>query len=245
MQNVVGGNENAMKRTQERTILAKEGVPVGAELNTSVLKERRVKAARACATAMGISTIGSASTPSVANRVVVFFSYGSCMKILPGILLLCAVLAGSMAIAQERIEEQLGETTEKAFLGITDREMLGAISRARASLDQFLALADNPEPGMSVFKMKVVIRDGEDIEFFWVTPFRRAENGFEGVLANTPDIIRNVRLGETIRFSRDDVTDWGYVRNGRQVGSFTSCVLFKYLQPQIVDYLRRTNGFDC
>ncbi len=167
------------------------------------------------------------------------------MNILPRNLLLWAVFAGSMACAQERVEEQPGNATEKAFLGITDPEMLGAIAKARASLDQFLALADDPEPGMSVFKMKVVIRDGEDIEFFWVTPFRRAEDGFEGVLANEPDFVRNVRLGETIRFTRDDVTDWGYVRNGRQMGSFTSCVLFKYLQPQLVDYLRRTNGFDC
>ena len=167
------------------------------------------------------------------------------MNIAPRNLLLCAVFAGSIAIAQERGEEQLGAGAEKASLGITDPEMLGAIAQARASLDQFLALADNPEPGMSVFKMKVVIRDGENREFFWVTPFKRAENGFEGVLANTPDIVRNVRLGETIRFSRDDVTDWGSVRNGRQVGSVTSCILFKYLEPQLVDYLRRTNGFDC
>jgi len=72
MQNVVSGNENAMKRTQERIILAKEGVPVGAELNTSVLKELRVKAARACATAVGISTIGSARVLQVANRSVRF-----------------------------------------------------------------------------------------------------------------------------------------------------------------------------
>lgn len=167
------------------------------------------------------------------------------MKILPRNLLFCAVFASAMVCAQERIGEPQGETTERAFLGITDPEMLGAIAQARASLDQFLELAEHPEPGMSVFKMKVVIRDGENIEFFWVTPFRRAEDGFEGVLANEPDFVRNVRLGETIRFTRDDVTDWGYVRNGRQVGSFTSCVLFKYLQPQLVDYLRRTNGFDC
>ena len=167
------------------------------------------------------------------------------MTILLKNVLLCAVFAASFAFAQEQIEESQSEAKDSASLGITDPEMLRAIGQARASLDQFLALAENPEPGMSVFKVKVVIRDGEDIEFFWVTPFQRAENGFEGVLANSPDIVRSVRLGETIRFTRDDVTDWGYVRNGRQVGSFTSCVLFKYLQPQLVDYLRRTNGFDC
>ncbi len=74
MQNVVGGNENAMKRTQEQTILAKEGVPVGVVLKTGALKEHGGNAARVCATAMGISTIDSTRVLSVANRSVPFSS---------------------------------------------------------------------------------------------------------------------------------------------------------------------------
>lgn len=74
----------------------------------------------------------------------------------------------------------------------------------------------NPEPGMSVFKLKAIVRDGKKLETFWITPFRAVGEDFEGVVANTPEIVGNVSLGETIRIPRADVADWGYVRNGRQ-----------------------------
>ena len=99
--------------------------------------------------------------------------------------------------------------------------------------------------GMSVFKLKAIVRDGKKLETFWITPFRAVGEDFEGVVANTPEIVGNVSLGETIRIPRAHVADWGYVRNGRQVGSFTVCVLFRYMPPETADYFRRTNGFDC
>lgn len=129
--------------------------------------------------------------------------------------------------------------------GTTNPEMLAAIEQARASLDDFLELVRHPEPETSTFKLKIIVRDGTAMETFWVKPFWILDNGFEGTIANTPEVVRNVSLGETVTFSRDDVVDWGYVRNGRQVGSFTVCVLFKYMHPSDVEYFRRYNGFDC
>lgn len=141
--------------------------------------------------------------------------------------------------------QEQAEVPDAATFGTSNPEMLAAIARARSSLDQFLVLARNPEPDTSVFKLKVIVRDGKDMESFWVTPFRVVADGFEGVVANTPEIVGNVSLGETIRFPRADISDWGYVRNGRQVGSFTVCVLFKYMRPSDAEYFRRHNGFDC
>ena len=137
------------------------------------------------------------------------------------------------------------EMPDAETFGTGNPEMLAAIAQARAGLDQFVALAETPEPGMSVFKLKAIVRDGKKLETFWITPFRAVGEDFEGVVANTPEIVGNVSLGETIRIPRAHVADWGYVRNGRQVGSFTVCVLFRYMPPETADYFRRTNGFDC
>ena len=145
-----------------------------------------------------------------------------------------------IAFAQES-----ADLPDARTFGTSNSDMLAAIARARSTLDQFLDLAGNPAPGMSGFKMKVIVRDGKNLENFWITPFRVVGEDFEGVVANRPEIIGNVRLGETIRFPRADVSDWGYVRDGRQVGSFTVCVLFRYMPPHAADYFRRTNGFDC
>ncbi|WP_457155848.1 DUF2314 domain-containing protein, partial [Mesorhizobium sp. P5_C1] len=69
--------------------------------------------------------------------------------------------------------------------------------------------------------------------------------GFAGTLANEPQSVHNVVAGQELEFTRGDISDWGYTRNGRQVGSFTVCVLFKTMSKEDVDYYRQNYGFDC
>src|SRR4029453_3002699 len=126
-----------------------------------------------------------------------------------------------------------------------DPDMRAAIGRARDSLDGFLALAANPPANASDFKLKVMVRDGTNTEHFWVTPFRHDGDAFEGILTNEPKYVRSVKLGEAIKFSRTDVSDWGYIADGRQVGGFTVCVMFKRMLPEQADQYRRSLGFDC
>ncbi|KRB18447.1 MULTISPECIES: YegJ family protein [Mesorhizobium] len=126
-----------------------------------------------------------------------------------------------------------------------DPDMTAAIAQARASLDQFLALSDAPPAGTSDYKLKVEVRDGDTSEHFWIIPFHRTATGFAGTLANEPQAVHNVVAGQELEFTRNDVSDWGYTKNGRQVGSFTVCVLFKTMAKEDVDYYRENYGFDC
>jgi uncharacterized protein YegJ (DUF2314 family) len=57
--------------------------------------------------------------------------------------------------------------------------------------------------------------------------------------------VHNVTAGQELEFTRDDISDWGYTRNGRQVVSFTVCVLFKTISKEEADYYRENYGFDC
>lgn len=126
-----------------------------------------------------------------------------------------------------------------------DPEMAAATAQALASLDEFLALAEAPPSDTDRFKLKVEVRDGDISEHFWVIPFRRTETGFVGILANQPEAVHNVVLGQNIEFTRDDISDWGYRRYGRQVGSFTVCVMFKRMSKEEADYMRDKSGYDC
>ena len=126
-----------------------------------------------------------------------------------------------------------------------DPEMAAATKQALSSLDEFLALADSPPAGTSRFKLKVKVKDGNITEHFWVVPFRRTEAGFVGILSNQPAEVHTVVLGQNIEFTRDDISDWGYTRNGHQVGSFTVCVMFKRMSKAEADDLRTKYGFDC
>lgn len=126
-----------------------------------------------------------------------------------------------------------------------DPDMAAATAQARATLDAFLALSQTPPPGTDTFKLKVMIKDGHVTEHFWVIPFQRNETGFVGILANEPHSVHNVVAGQYVEFNRDDISDWGYTKNGHQVGSFTVCVMFKSMPKEEVDYMRSQRGFDC
>jgi uncharacterized protein YegJ (DUF2314 family) len=126
-----------------------------------------------------------------------------------------------------------------------DRDMAAAIARAQATLDDFIAVWRAQPGGAADYKLKIRIHDGENTEHFWVQPFRSTSSGFEGILANEPKLVKNVRGGQRTSFKRSDITDWGYVRGGKQVGSFTVCALFKHAPKEQVDYYRKNYGFEC
>ena len=148
------------------------------------------------------------------------------------------VIAGG-ASAQQRDENEI------IMFGAQDKDMVAAIQKARSSLDTFLELARNPPPGVSGLKLKVMVKDSNGTEHFWVAPFKSTATGFEGTLANEPRIVKSVRHGQQLSFTRADISDWGYVKNGRQVGSFTVCVMLKQAPKEQADYYRKNHGFDC
>lgn len=152
---------------------------------------------------------------------------------------LCLFIA-TMACAQEKRDENETVTVHEI-----DPAMVEAIREARSTLNHFLELAAAPPAGTSGYKLKVLIEDLYGAEHFWVDPFRQVEDGFIGQIANEPRIVKSVKWGQQIKFSRQQITDWGYIKNGRQVGSYTVCVLFKKVPKDQADYYRKNHGFDC
>jgi len=154
------------------------------------------------------------------------------------VLALSLVVAGT-ASGQKRDDNEI------IMVSAQDREMVAAIQKARSSLDTFLELARNPPPEVSGLKLKVMVKDSNGTEHFWVAPFKPTATGFEGTLGNEPRIVKSVKYGQLLTFTRADITDWGYVKNGRQVGSFTVCAMFKHAPKEQADYYRKNHGFDC
>ena len=156
---------------------------------------------------------------------------------------LCLLLA--FAPTQVRAQDTGKGGDRTVMIASDDADMAAAIAKARSSLNDFLALSDSPPPGTDKYKLKVMVVDGDATEHFWVIPFKRTATGFVGILANEPELVHNVVLGQNIEFTRDDISDWGYTKNGHQVGSFTVCVMFKKMSKEEADYVRAAYGFDC
>jgi uncharacterized protein YegJ (DUF2314 family) len=154
-------------------------------------------------------------------------------------LLLVAGLMLSVAAGCDQAKDQM------VLIKTDDAEMTAAIQHAQATLDDFLKLNDNPPNGASGFKLKVRITDSRGTEHMWVTPFKQLGSGFTGVLSDEPEYVTSVKNGQKLTFSRADISDWGYIQNGKQKGSFTVCVAFKHMPAAEVQRYRHDNGFEC
>jgi uncharacterized protein YegJ (DUF2314 family) len=75
--------------------------------------------------------------------------------------------------------------------------------------------------------VKVGIRAKESIEYFWISPFSRANGRFSGRIDNKAELVDNVKLGDTISFGEDEIVDWLYVDSGPMKGNYTACELFR------------------
>ncbi len=166
-----------------------------------------------------------------------------CSKRKHGTLATKAFLIGAALVSSFAFAQPKGDRV--VSVANADPVMTAAIAKAQATLDTFLATAAKPPAGTSGYKLKVAVADGPDTEHFWVLPFRATATGFEGTLANDPQIVSNVKMGQTIKFTRKEISDWGYEKNQRQVGSFTVCALFKKMSKDEVKYYRDNHGFDC
>lgn len=147
--------------------------------------------------------------------------------------------ATNPCVANDKVNDQTVMVSEQ------DKNMNLAIAEARKSLDNFLALSKNPPEGATNFKLKVMLSDDSGVEHFWFIPFKEVKDGFAGVLANDPQVIKSVVAGKIYSFKREQITDWGYEMNGKQMGSFTVCALFKTMPPAVVARYKQDHGFVC
>jgi uncharacterized protein YegJ (DUF2314 family) len=119
------------------------------------------------------------------------------------------------------------------------------MGKARKTLPDFLELAAAPKPGMEGFAVKVAIREGDDAEYFWITPFTDKDGAFSGAINNTPRSVRSVKLGQTITFGQSEIVDWMYMDGNAMKGNYTACALLKSAPKQQQDEFKKRFGLDC
>lgn len=149
------------------------------------------------------------------------------------------LVLSNLCSASDKIDDQTVKVSEQ------DKNMNLAIAEARRTLDGFLALSKKPPEGASNFKVKVKLSDEGGVEHFWFIPFKEIKDGFAGVLANDPQVVKSVIAGEVYAFKREQITDWGYELNGKQIGSFTVCAMFKTMPKADVTRYKKDHGFVC
>jgi len=125
--------------------------------------------------------------------------------------------------------------------------MRRAFEAARASLDGFLKKAKNPSAEATAFALKVGVREGENIEYFWVNEFKEKNGQFTGKINNEPRVIKTVRMGQPYAFPRGHIVDWTYIDTvqGKMIGNFTLCALLTKEPPVEAAAARKRFGLTC
>ena len=162
-------------------------------------------------------------------------------------VLALTVLFCSSAVADAQSVQERAKKDELVFMNDDEPAMREAFQKARDSLDEFLSKAKSPAPGTTGYSLKVGIRDGEKVEYFWIGDFLETATGFTGTISNHPRMVKRVSFGQRYSFEREHIVDWTYVdRNEkRMVGNFTVCALLTKEPAAQAEATKKRYGLRC
>ena len=142
-----------------------------------------------------------------------------------------------------------------------DPAMNAAFAKAAASLDEFLAKWRNPPPGAEGFSVKIGLMDtsaapgyaivrpdaseAQYVEWFWMDGLRADGAAFAAEIANDPEGLRNVTMGQTLHFARQDIGDWMYFQDGKIIGNATACPALAHASAAERRQMKERYGLDC
>ena len=130
-----------------------------------------------------------------------------------------------------------------------DPRMQKAIHAARQSLPGMLA-AHLPPGSVSTpdFTLKISLPVnspnaqslGVTDEAIWVEEIAQNGNAYTGLLANEPDFMPGLTLGEAVTFTRGQIIDWSLqASDGLLYGNFTTRALLAHRTPEEAAILRQ------
>jgi uncharacterized protein YegJ (DUF2314 family) len=144
-----------------------------------------------------------------------------------------------------------------------DPAMTAAFARAAASLDEFFAKWRHPPPGSERFSVKIglmatpdapgyaIVRPDADtdtthrVEWFWANHLLVEGADFSAQIANDPEWLHNISLGQVIHFKREDIGDWMYFQNGKIVGNATACPALAHASAEERRQMKEQYGLAC
>jgi uncharacterized protein YegJ (DUF2314 family) len=114
-----------------------------------------------------------------------------------------------------------------------EQAMADAIEKVQLTLHYFKLSLLSPLPQHQYFSLKARLREGENVEHIWLTEVSYDDSdNFYGHVGNVPLDLTNIKEGQKIGVSVDDVTDWMIVENGRLIGGYTLRVLRENMNPK-------------
>lgn len=109
-----------------------------------------------------------------------------------------------------------------------DPRLARARFNALASIEEFWSHYNDPSDDEIDFALKIALPTGNGNEHIWVGDISERNGQLFGRLANEP-VSDRFEFGQTIRFDRDQITDWTYEKAGSLRGNFSFAVIVSEL----------------
>jgi len=130
---------------------------------------------------------------------------------------------------------------DSAYLLDNDAAILAAHTEARSELPTFLKIVRSGPAHWQGVALKVALPTGSDsYAHVWITEFTRI-NGtrYEGVLGNVAGGLTNLRAGDRVAFTDDQIDDFGFVEDGMGYGFYSTRAMLPLLSDaQTASYRR-------
>jgi len=117
-----------------------------------------------------------------------------------------------------------------------DPAMLAAFDKARGETDNFIAIMAAGTGGS--YSVKVAVTDNDQTEYFWLDNLTYANGVFSGTIANEPELVKNVKMGDHIDVKKEAIYDWLYMKDGKMYGNYTVRVLLPKMSKEDADKVR-------
>jgi uncharacterized protein YegJ (DUF2314 family) len=102
-----------------------------------------------------------------------------------------------------------------------DVQMNAAIIKANSSLKQFDEALKSHNPNFTSFSLKARYDVPSGGEHIWVSNIRVINGNYFGRVANVPDEINGLKLGDSVRVDKEKISDWMYIDSGKLCGGYT------------------------
>lgn len=157
------------------------------------------------------------------------------------LLLLSALLLGCRPDRLESVQRE--GKPGISMVKQDDPEMNAAIAKAQQTLPEFVKALQNLRPTMSGVSVKARFEDTNGSEHMWIAEPTWDGKAISGVLANEPNWVKTVKLGDPVTVPVSELSDWKYVEQGKLVGGYTLRLLMERMSPEERAAVESSGGF--
>jgi uncharacterized protein YegJ (DUF2314 family) len=144
---------------------------------------------------------------------------------------IAAVVVGFAFLGAAPAGAQQAPPDRTATYRASDPQMNAATAEARRTLPVFWRRFETMGPKNFVLKVRFDAAHGGG-EAIWVSDIERHGDVLTGAIADDPQDLPDLKMGQRVTFELKAVHDWGYRANGKRYGYYTSRVMLSRMSAK-------------